>query len=164
MSTQSVTIQGEIYEVPAPYVPGHVLTETEAAVLNQAFAAHIRNNIVAKMRQRAAKGEPPLTEQDVHDYAMAYTFEARKRRGPHVEPDDPVEKEARRLAKAAIVAALRRKGRTLKSVSPDKEARQAWLENMIDQMLSHDPSLRESAAQLVESRRNTLANVGNIEI
>jgi len=159
MSRQSVTIQGEIYEIPAPYAEGSVLTEIEAAVLNQTFAENIRNNVAARMKKRAEANKPAFTAEEVESYATSYTFEVKLQRTARSEPVDPVEREARGLAKAAVMDFLQKKKRTFKSVADTKEARAEWLNDMIDKLLEAKPEYRENAKALVAARKAAKVDV-----
>lgn len=167
MSTQMVKIQGEIYEIPAPYAEGHQLTAAEAAVLNQTFAENVRNNVASRIRKAAEDGTPGLSAEDVEAYASTYTFESKGTRssGGGRTAADPVEREARALAKTAIMAHLKAKGKKLNALFPEKEARAEWLNARIDQLLEADESFRVSAKELVASRAAAVSNASaSVEI
>jgi hypothetical protein len=164
MSRQSVTIQGEMYEIPAPYAEGHQLSAIEAAVLNQTFSENVRNNVAARMKKRAEANEPAFTAEEVESYALSYTFEAKTVRGPRAEAVDPVEREARNLAKSAVMDFLRKKNRTFKSIAETKEARAEWLDGMIDKLLEAKPEYRENAKALVAARKAASVTVGDLEL
>ena len=111
-----VQIQGKIFNVPAPYSEGHILTEGEAAALNGLLRENLRNNFAALMK-RAAEEESPrqLSQHDFDTYAAEYSFGSRTRR-VHV---DPIEREEARLTEAAVKRALMKKGLKLKDI-PDE--------------------------------------------
>lgn len=124
--TQSIRIQGFDFTVPAPYAEGHVLTAVEASNLNQLFGENIRNNVAGKIKTAKEKfveagnsadaftldiavaggeGQPDTTLRAIcQGYADAYAFGVRTART--VEPADPVEREAKRIATEMVNSAL----------------------------------------------------------
>lgn len=124
---RQTTIAGQTFEIPTPYTEGHPLTAAEASVLNQTFLENIRNNAAGKIK--AAKeaftkaggadadfsidtplgGEGPdatkTLRQVIADYAGSYVFGVRVSRTS--EPADPVQREARSIAREAINAKLK---------------------------------------------------------
>lgn len=125
--TKAITIQGLEFEVSTPYTAGHVVTEAEAKALNQVRLENIRNNMASAVKE--AKGEGDTITEEVYaslkakvgEYDAAYIFTLASVGGGK-RSTDPVETEAKKLAKAAIAAKLAADGRTLKSVDPDKLA------------------------------------------
>lgn len=114
MSTDTITIQGFDFTVPDRYSEGHILTENEAAALNQTYHENLRNNFASKVRaaKEAAGGNDPDLEalQSALDaYAEAYVFGKRVAGAPRA-PADPVGKEAFSIARDAVKAAIRKKG------------------------------------------------------
>jgi|SRR5215467_12941857 len=98
-----ITIQGKQFEVRSPYVPGvHDLTEGEAHTLNQTRHENIRNNFAKKVKEW--NGQDDL-QALVNKYDEEYEFGVRGE-GAGVSRD-PVEVEARGLARAAIKAKLK---------------------------------------------------------
>jgi hypothetical protein len=100
--------------VPQPYTPGaRELTEGEANALNQTIAENLSNNLRAKLiegrpEQKADDGtvtEParPWTAEEAQALADAYLkdYEIGVRRAGSGEPriTDPVEREARKIAR-----------------------------------------------------------------
>jgi hypothetical protein len=158
MATQTVTIQGAQYVIPAPYAAGHVLTEVEAAVLNQTFAENVRNNMAARMKAAAEKNEPIPGEAEVREYAKSYSFGIRQPRG---ESADPVETEFRRMARQVVLDALRAKNKSLKDViaasgdeEADKAAREQWMDAAIESVRTRRPDVFDSAKAVVEARKS----------
>jgi hypothetical protein len=104
------TIGGIEVQVPAPYAEGQVLTPILAAILNQTFAENISNNLREKLKagilpEGAAEGTTPTpydstTAQPLVDAYVA-EYEPGVRRGGSGEPrvTDPVEREARKIAR-----------------------------------------------------------------
>ncbi len=98
---ETITIAGREFNAPVPYSAGHVLSETEAGVLNQTFHENLRNNFAKKAKEGG-------TQADFDEYALSYEFGARRSGGPRAS-GDPVLNEAIRLAGADIRAALKAK-------------------------------------------------------
>lgn len=98
-----ITIQGKQFEVRSPYVPGmHELTEGEAHSLNQTRHENIRNNFAKKVKEW--NGTDDL-QALVSKYDEEYEFGVRGEGAGTSR--DPVEVEARGLARAAIKAKLK---------------------------------------------------------
>lgn len=131
-----VTIAGETFEVRVPYAEGHTLNAAEASVLNQTFTENIRNNAAGRIKAAKEKAEadgttfsldtPVATEgedagktlrQLITEYADTYQFGVRTVRS--AEPADPVEREARSIAREAITAKLRANGVKRKDISEE---------------------------------------------
>jgi hypothetical protein len=68
---KTITIGGERFEVPMPYVAGHVCTEGEANALNQLLSENVRNNLASKAK------DGKLSQADVDDYVASYQFGAK---------------------------------------------------------------------------------------
>lgn len=100
---ETITVAGREFTAPVPYSAGHVLTDNEAAALNQTFHENLRNNFAKKAKDGG-------TQADFDEYASTYSFGARRAGGPR-SVGDPVLAEAIRLATADIKAALKAKGR-----------------------------------------------------
>lgn len=128
--TKQITIQKQVFTVSAPYAEGHTITEAEAAALNQTRAENIRNNMAKRVKeandavgQDAEGNQLPLDKKtfealqaEVAEYDANYEFTMASVGGGRA-PTDPVDVEARRIAKASITAQLRAQGRTLKSIT-----------------------------------------------
>ena len=114
------SISGLRFTLATPYSEGHVVNAVEAGVLNQTLAENIGNNLRKRVSEYVAAAEEQtgaeLTEAQIEKltakiqveivdpYAAEYKLEAKKPSSPRVS--DPVEKEVRRLAKDALIAAL----------------------------------------------------------
>ena len=145
--TQPLTIQGQQFNIPMPFSAGHVLEASEASAMNQLYAENIRNNFAGKMKkaEEAKETIPGQAELDV--YCQTYKFGAKGISGPKL---DPVEAEARRLAKTAITEALKAKGYKLKDV-PDEQL-QAWVVEAVEST----PQFRTTAQTLISQRNAAL--------
>lgn len=133
--TRTLTIQGYSFEIPAPYAEGHALTAIEAKVLNQTFAENIRNNVAKRVKEAVDAGQDPASI--VAEYASTYEFTT-PGTGGTARKLDPVEREARTIAREAIKAQLAEQGRKLKDVDPEK------LEAAIDTVASREEVLKEA--------------------
>ena len=111
-----ITIAGHAFTVPegvlAKYAVGttHTLDEGTASTLQQVTCENLRNNFTSKVKKEANGGE--LTEEArkslqaaFDSYAASYSFGVRTRGERTVV--DPVEKEARKLAKAELSVAYK---------------------------------------------------------
>ena len=133
--------------LPVPYTTGHVLTQVEAQVLNQTFAENVRNNQAGKVKDAITAGGGSLTEEAafalteaILAYASTYTFAGP--RAPRVSVD-PIEHEARKLARTAILAGLSGIGKTAKDYTKD------YLEAKVTELLTHKPTYRKVAAERI---------------
>lgn len=153
MSTRSIMIQGEKFEVSQPYAAGHVLTEVEAKVLNQTRSENIRNNLAKLVKD--AKGEADALNPDQHaelqakiaEYDAEYTFSTPGTGGTAARRLDPVEREARTIAREAIKAKLAAEGRKLKDVDPEK------LEAAIEHVASQENTLKIAKKRVAERQK-----------
>jgi len=108
-----IKIEGVIFDVVNRYAEGHPLSALEAKTLNQTLFENYRNNFsktVKKAKEDCGGELTPEASEALHaafaKYAEAYEF---SKRAPAAVLD-PVEKLATKLAKEAVLAALRQKG------------------------------------------------------
>lgn len=121
----SVTVQ-----VPVPYAAGpHTLTEGEANALNQTLAENLSNNLRARVvagrpaieagqnedgTKRKAEAARPWTDEEVQQLVDEYLadYEIGVRRSGTGEPrvTDPVEREARKIARQKAVDYVKEQG------------------------------------------------------
>jgi len=142
MDTKQIKIGHLTVEIPQPYKEGHQLTEVEAHVLNQVFAENIRNNN-RKWVKKVESGEvsEEMAIEAIQAYANEYEFTIASAGGGRASLT-PVEKEARKIARQKITAALKAKGTKVKEV--DKEKLQAAILT-----LASDPAVIEAAERRV---------------
>jgi len=155
---EQIIIQGVTFNVPTPYAEGHVLAANEASALNQLLHENLRNNFASKVK--AVRGEDADRNLDADEvqglqealdaYASGYEFGVRSVRssGPSLSA---IDREAISLAKAAIKAALKKKGYDVKSL--DKED----LENKALELIDRRPEFREQAAARVAAKKAAAA-------
>lgn len=110
--------------VPQPYTAGnHTLTEGEASALNQVIAENLSNNL----RKKIVEGNPdnndqPWTEAEVQALVDSYLAEYEigvRRAGGERRVVDPVEREARKIARAKAVALVKENGMKASDVDLD---------------------------------------------
>jgi hypothetical protein len=111
----NLTINGHQFVVPdgllSRYQVGYTLaTEGEAHALQQVFTENLRNNYASKVKAKL-NGSEELTPEDhaalqaeFDQYASKYEFGVRGAGGGPRQVRDPVEKEVRTMAAAAITS------------------------------------------------------------
>jgi len=155
--TKSIIIQGVSFEAPVPYAEGHTLTGPEARALNQVFHENIRNNFAktVKASNEGAEGAVAADQlpQAFAAYVDSYSF-ATPGSGSTRETLDPVEKEARALAKAALTEALKAKGR---SINPPKEASDEQKDAYKAQIADKIAEIAQRAEYVEQARKNVKA-------
>ena len=163
--SRPLVIQGLTFSYSARYAEGHPLTQVEANALNQLMGENLRNNFASQIKKavdaqpKDEAGNPvPLSpdqiaklQSDFAAYAASYEFSAA--RGPR-SVVDPVEREARKMAKTILLNQLKAKGIDVKSLAEGK------LDELIDALLEKQPAIRERAKQYVDS----LAELANTQI
>lgn len=108
-------------QVPQPYAAGpHTLTEGEANALNQTIAENLSNNLRAKLVQgRLIEGSDPARYQQftdeeaqslVDEYLKDYEIGVRRAGDGTARVTDPVEREARKLARQKAVQMVKDSG------------------------------------------------------
>jgi hypothetical protein len=122
------SVAGFSLSVPLPYVTGHVVTAGEASILNQTLGENLSNNLRAKLQAGSSKDGKlktkdtaevpptvPFTQAEaqaiVDEYVATYNPGVRgegKGSGPRIT--DPVERQARALAKAKAEQMIVSKG------------------------------------------------------
>jgi hypothetical protein len=156
---QETTIKGKVYLCPMPYIAGHVCNENEAKVLNQTLAENLRNNLVGKWTTKEGETETFThgSQEDYDAYAAEYEFNVRGGGGGSSEARlTPVEREARRIARDKLDAALKAKGITFnKKVEAEKEKYENLLSNL---------AKREDIVKEAEKRMRSLDKIALEEI
>ncbi len=150
-ATQTVTIQSESFTISAPYVEGHVLTPIEARVLNQTRCENICNSQRKTIKASKEEGTFDLkaARKAVADYDAVYSFATG---GPAVRRTlDPIQKEARAIARNLLSTKLREQGKKMKDQDKDK------LASAIEQWAEH-PKVIAAATKVVKEREE-LANI-----
>lgn len=151
-----LVIQGVTFSVAPRYAEGHQLTAHEATALNGLLGENLRNNFsttVKKLVEAQPKDEAgnpvPLSDEQITalraqfaEYASSYAFSgARATRAPV----DPVEREARKMARVIITNALKGKSIDPKTLADGK------MDELIDAVLAKQPAIRARAKEYVDS-------------
>lgn len=153
----ALKIQGIAFAFTPRYSEGHVLTEEEAKVLNQTLGENLRNNFATRIRAKeaeiakaaAANSEPArgFTAEEIAQfkadfaaYEAEYTF-----RAPRVGsgPADPVQREANRIAKSIVLAALSARKIEVKSLGEGK------MDELVARVIATKPEVMDEARRRV---------------
>ena len=150
MSTKTITISGEKFEVGAPYTEGHVINAMEAKVLNQTRAENIGNNFRADVKKALESGNPAELEAvrlALAEYDSQYVFSMTTTR----TPVDPIEAEAEKIAKSTLHKIIKQKyGITIKQYLENEENRIKYAAN-IERLSQQEDTLAE-AKKIVNAR------------
>ena len=119
------TIAGITVQVIQPFAEGQVLTEATAAILNQTIAENFSNNLRATLEKGVLDADGNKTADHTSETAQplvdAYMaeYEPGVRRGGSGEPrvTDPVEKEARKIAREKASELIKSRGLKAKDVN-----------------------------------------------
>lgn len=153
--TKNILIDGESFEIQTPYVPGHAITEVEARVLNQTRAENIGNNFRKAVKEAKEKGESlDAVRAALAQYDAEYNFTSG---GVARTPIDPLEREARAIAKEAIKSKLAAEGRKLKDID------EAKLEAAIDKVAAQDDVLKMAKSRLAAKKKVADVEIGSLD-
>lgn len=167
-TTKDLIIQSVKFTAPIPYAAGHVLTEPEARALNQVFHENLRNNFAktVKASNEGAEGSIPVADLPAAfaAYAGEYSFAMPGQGGGTSRVMDPVEREARALAKELIKAHLQKQGKSItapKDASDEQKAEyKAKIDAKIEEIATKDEVLAQ-AKKNVAARAKGLDAIGN---
>lgn len=100
-----ITIQGESFEVPSPYEPGHVCTAAEAEMLNQKFRERIRAKFSQRVKDFWEKvpGWHQKLQEELDEISASYSLNGL----------DPVHVEAFCIAISIVKTNLRAAGKNV---------------------------------------------------
>lgn len=168
MSTKTVTIHGESFELSTPYVAGHVLTEAEAKHLNQTRLENVRNNVAKAVKEATESQDPAKIAEArslVASYDGSYQFTLAGAGAPRVTLD-PVEKEARKLAVEFVKAKLAEQGRTVKQVPPGltEDEWKAKLESNYEKVMAQDVIQRQAKKIVAERKKGAEAASAELDL
>lgn len=153
---KQITIAGQSFVIPLRYIVGHQITEGEAAALNQTLAENIRNNMAKKVKDGAGQAE-------VTEYATGYEFTvggvASERKVV-----DPIEREARKIAKAALAAKVQEvHGLSLSKFYVGDEGKAA-LEAKIDEIAAKETILALAKKNVAAQKKQLDALTSETEL
>lgn len=158
--TKTIKVGGVNLKAPMPFAAGDTIDENEANALNQTYLENLGNNFrtkVAKAKEEQ-KIEGDLSDEQAASIGRALQADFDKlvadyklnvRRGGSVVVD-PVEREARDIAKGRITDHLKKQGVKLNTVTAE------WMNAQIDKVLASPKgeAIREAARRRVELTRN----------
>jgi hypothetical protein len=136
-----------------PYDAGHTINEAEAKVLNQTRRENLGNNFREKVREHKETGTPTLEELTAafadldlnYVFTLANVASSRKL--------DPVEREARSLARTYLKAELEKAGRKI-TQAPDGVEDDEWkavIESEVERIAA-DEAIVKMAKDAVKAR------------
>lgn len=149
----TINMHGLNFELDDPYTEGHQCTAAEAAELNKNRRTNIRNNWSPRVeRARATRhpGEGVLEkitaelQAKLTEYAAAYSFGQK----PTPAVVDPVQHEARRLARGKVITKLREQGHDLRATPQEQ------IESLVTDVLTKYPAFFDEARKRVEAYQN----------
>ena len=121
-SLRDITIQGQEFTIEVPYANGHVLNAKEASQLNQVYLENVGNNFRNRVKELLEGGS--TTDQiqiELDKYADEYEFGSRRSSGGTRKAADPIEREARALAKRALVEFFKKKDINFTDLSSEEK-------------------------------------------
>lgn len=152
-------------QVPQPYAAGaHELTDGEASALNQTVAENLSNNLRQKLidGQVDAEGNvtgphtPESAQALVDSYLADYEIGVRRAGSGAPRVTDPVEREARKIARAKAVDMVKEVGG--KPADYD-------LDPIIDKLFeANKDALMKEGKRLVEAARKARENAGGLDL
>lgn len=153
---QTITVQGIEFTAPAPYKPGHVLTEAEAATLNQTYGENLRNNFAKRVKEAKDKYTDGTVPEDIlanlraefETYSDGYEFAGK--RSPRVTAD-PVAREARKIAKSLVLEMLKVKNMDAKTLPDGK------MDEFVSKLLELKPDIRQQAQKRIDDAKALVA-------
>lgn len=159
-SKKTIVIQGIDFQVSWPYAAGHTCTEAEAKALNQTRKENLANNFAKRVKDAKALDEKngntaetaklasEFEKLDVeYEFTLANVSAAAKL--------SPVDREARSMAKAAIVANLASKGRKLSDVPAGltKDEWEAKVAARIEEIAAQDNVIAAAKKQVAAKEK-----------
>lgn len=145
---QNITIQGIRVKVPKLFREGDTLTAATAAELNRIAGENVRNNSAKKIKQAKKQHGENLPQnvlddltKDIVAYAESYEFRGKRQ----ARTIDPVEREAKKIAKERILAKLREKDYKVNQM-PD-----GWMDAQITTVLGKYPEIMAEAEKRVRA-------------
>lgn len=152
--TDSLTIKGETFTVPQPYKEGHQCSTNEAAALNQLLKENVRNNLATNLQKQkdADAFDHAEFQKSLDAYVAEYEF-GQRRGGGGGRTSDPVEKEAKQIARDLVKKKLQEQGHKLADI-PNKE-----INRLADQAVEQYPQIRERAKATVEARQKAAEDI-----
>ena len=123
---KDITVAKVVLSAIAPYAEGHTLSASEANVLNQTLAENLRNNFAAYVKKATEEAgsvdalDLNKLQDDFDEYQTEYDFGVRRGGGGSRASVDPIEREATKLAVAAVKRHLKAKNIKLDDISDEQ--------------------------------------------
>lgn len=158
METKQITVQGVKVTISQPYAAGAVITEAEAKALNQVRAENIGNNKRKEITDLTGTDEEiaAAAQALISAYDAEYVFNLASVGGGRA-PTDPVEKEARRIAREFIAGKLKENGITQKAylAANGEDAIKLKIAE-----LAEDPEVIKAAKAAIKEREKRSGGIG----
>jgi hypothetical protein len=155
MATKTKSIAGHAFELSWPYAAGHVLTEAEAKALNQVRSENIGNNVRTKVQELIEAGDVASAQAYVAERDAEYVFSFSTGGGGGTRKMDPIEREARAIAKDIIKNVLAEQGRKLSTI-PEGMTKEEWeakLEENIEMVATKEEVLKAARKRVTEKAK-----------
>lgn len=162
--TRKKLIDGETFEITAPYAEGHTINAAEAKVLNQTRSENIGNNVRARIKELKAANKIDEARELVAKIDSEYVFTL-SNVGEGRKSLDPIEREARNIAKDIIKAHLAKTGRKI-TVAPDGETKDSWadkIEAQIEQLTTRADVVKLAKENVGKRQKVIDAGLGDLE-
>lgn len=141
-SSTAIEIAGLSFEVEDRYSEGHELNDNEARALNQTLRENLRNNFRKTAKEEQEKGTPEAKIREMFEkYAEEYEFSGKRQARA---PRDPVQAEARKIARKVVKAALKKQNIDEKTLEDGK------LDELIDAYAAK-PDVQALAKETVDA-------------
>jgi hypothetical protein len=152
---RTITIQGILVTIEDLYQTGHVCSDVEANALNQTRAEGIRNNLAKEVKavleiagKDAEGNQRELSEtaianlqEKINSYSRSYVFSSGGR------TSDPIQKEAKSIAKQILEGKLADQGVSLKDYPKDKFAAN------LEKIMAMDAVQKRATKTVADSRK-----------
>lgn len=164
------TIAGLEFNISQPFDEGHVCTAAEAKALNQTRSENIGNNMrktieeAIEARDKGDSSKFDALVETVAKYDAEYVFTLANVGGSRRL--DPVEREARSIAREALKAHLAKTGRKI-GTTPDGETDESWAEKVetnIDSISQREDVLKEAKKRVAAKQKQTESLTAGLEI
>lgn len=159
-SKKTIVIQGLDFQVSWPYAAGHTCTEAEAKALNQTRKENLANNFAKRVKDAKALDEKNGNTAETAKLASEFEkldaeYEFTLANVSAAAKLSPVDREARSMAKAAIVANLASKGRKLSDVPAGltKDEWEAKVAARIEEIAAQDNVIAAAKKQVAAKEK-----------
>lgn len=166
--TKTKLINGVAFEVSQPYSAGHTINEAEAKTLNQVRAENIGNNLRDKIKELCEAGNEAGARElfAEKDASYVFTFSVG---GGGSRKLDPIEREARAIARDLIKATLANSGRKI-TVAPEGKTEDEWKEAVeaeVDRISATEEVLKVAKKNVADKQKRAdslLASIGGVSV